>query len=240
MRPGPIVLLAALMIGATGAAAAADDSNPLGLGMVETPDLRLIYQSPTLDYLLPHTIQTFTNSLRWQRERFGWVPSQPVTVMLKDFSDYGNAGATPMPFNTLRVEVSPASNAFETNPSSERMYSLMNHELVHLATTDIATASDRRWRGLLLGKVPPQPKHPETLLYSYLTVPRFNVPRWLLEGAAVFMPFDIEKRIRPEAQGRILLLPLRDVFSCAPSSQITPAAIVLVHKVQGHQACRCG
>ncbi|WP_157615271.1 hypothetical protein [Rhizobacter sp. Root404] len=186
MRPGPIVLLAALMIGAT-AAAAADDSNPLGLGMVETPDLRLIYQTPTLDYLLPHTIQTFTNSLRWQRERFGWVPSQPVTVMLKDFSDYGNAGATPMPFNTLRVEVSPASNAFETNPSSERMYSLMNHELVHLATTDIATAADRRWRGLLLGKVPPQPKHPETLLYSYLTVPRFNVPRWLLEGAAVFM-----------------------------------------------------
>src|SRR6185369_8683291 len=28
---------------------------------------------------------------------------------------------------------------------------------------------------------------PESLLYSYLTVPRFNVPRWLLEGSAVFM-----------------------------------------------------
>ncbi|HWH82002.1 MAG TPA: hypothetical protein VNU71_07175 [Burkholderiaceae bacterium] len=178
-------LATALLVAAMPARAA--DANPLGLGLVETPDLRLIYPSPVLDYLVPHTIQTFTNSLRWQRERFGWLPSQPVTVFLKDFSDYGNAGATPLPFNTLRVEVSPASNAYETNPSSERMYSLMNHELVHIATTDLASPQDLFWRGAFFGKVPPQGAHPETLLYSYLTVPRFNVPRWLLEGAAVFM-----------------------------------------------------
>ncbi len=177
-------LLAGLSI-ATGAAAA--DSNPLGLAIVETPELRLVYQSPALDFLVPHTLQTFTNSLRWQRERFGWAPSGPVTVMLKDFSDYGNAGATPLPFNTLRVEVSPASNAFETNPSSERMYSLMNHELVHIATTDLASSRERFWRGVFFGKVPAQPDAPESLLYSALTVPRFNVPRWLLEGSAVFM-----------------------------------------------------
>ena len=176
-------LLAGLSI-ATGAAAA--DSNPLGLAIVETPELRLVYQSPALDFLVPHTLQTFTNSLRWQRERFGWAPSGPVTVMLKDFSDYGNAGATPLPFNTLRVEVSPASNAFETNPSSERMYSLMNHELVHIATTDLASSRERFWRGVFFGKVPAQPDAPESLLYSALTVPRFNVPRWLLEGSAVF------------------------------------------------------
>jgi hypothetical protein len=33
----------------------------------------------------------------------------------------------------------------------------------------------------------PQTAHPETLLYSYLTVPRFAVPRWYAEGSAVFM-----------------------------------------------------
>jgi hypothetical protein len=169
------------------ASAAAAEGNPLGLGMVETRDLRLIFPSPSIDFLVPHTIQTFTNSLAWQRERFGWAPSQPVTVFLKDFADYGNAGATPIPFNTLRVEIAPASNAFETNPSSERMYSLMNHELVHIATTDIASDQDRFWRRLFLGKVAAQPDHPESLLYTYLTVPRFDVPRWLLEGAAVFM-----------------------------------------------------
>ena len=29
--------------------------------------------------------------------------------------------------------------------------------------------------------------HPETILYSYLVTPRVSVPRWYLEGSAVFM-----------------------------------------------------
>ena len=32
-----------------------------------------------------------------------------------------------------------------------------------------------------------QRQNPESLLYSYLTVPRFTAPRWYLEGGAVFM-----------------------------------------------------
>ena len=182
-----IALLAALSIGSAAPTAHAADDNPLGLSVIETPDLRLIYLTPSLDYLTPHVVRTFTNSVRWQKERFGWIPSQPVGVFLKDFSDYGNAGASPMPRNLLRVEVEPSANAFETNPGSERMYSLMNHELVHIATADVASPEDRFWRGVFLGKVSPQASNPESLVYSYLTVPRFNVPRWLLEGSAVFM-----------------------------------------------------
>ena len=170
---------------ATGAAQATDD--PLGLATTQSPDLVQIYLSPQLEYLTPHVQATFEHSLRWQRERFGWQPTQPVTVFLKDFSDFGNAGATPTPINTLRVEIEPASNDFETDPGGERMASLMNHELVHLATGDIASSDDLFWRHLFLGKVSPQPADPESLIYSYLTVPRFNVPRWQLEGAAVFM-----------------------------------------------------
>jgi hypothetical protein len=180
---GPLLLLTAAWL----APAARAEDNPLGLSMIETPDLRLIFLSPSLDYLAPHVVRTFTNSLRWQREHFDWTPSQPVNVFLKDFSDYGNAGASPMPMNSLRVEVEPSSNAFETDPGSERMYSTMNHELVHIATGDVASPEDRFWRAFFLGKVSPQSSNPESLLYSYLTVPRFNVPRWLLEGSAVFM-----------------------------------------------------
>src|SRR5207247_8331726 len=33
----------------------------------------------------------------------------------------------------------------------------------------------------------PQPEPPESLLYSYLTVPRFTAPRWYAEGTAVFI-----------------------------------------------------
>ena len=183
MRPG-IALLIGFLIASTAHAA---DDNPLGLSFIETPDLRLIYLTPSLDYLTPHAIRTFTNSVRWQKERFGWIPSQPVGVFLKDFADYGNAGASPMPRNLVRVEVEPIANAFETNPGSERMASTMNHELVHVATADVAAPEDRFWRGVFVGKVSPQAAHPESLVYSYLTVPRFNVPRWLLEGSAVFM-----------------------------------------------------
>jgi hypothetical protein len=179
--------LLALLAGCWVSFAAQADDDPLGLSFITAPDLRLIYLTPSLDYLTVHAVGTFANSLRWQQARFGWTPSQPVTILLKDFADYGNAGASPMPQNSIKVEISPASNALETDPSPERMYSLMNHELVHLATSDVASSQDRFWRGMFLGKVAPQPDNPESLLYSYLTVPRFNVPRWLLEGSAVFM-----------------------------------------------------
>ena len=167
------------------AAAAAEDS-PLGMSYVDTRDLRLIYFD-SLGYLEPHTIRTFTNSLEWQRRMLGWVPYEPTTVLLKDLEDFGNAAAISAPRNLLIFDIAPLSRAFETFPASERMYSLMNHELVHVATGDISTEQDRRWRRFFLGKVAARPANPETLLYSYLTVPRFTVPRWYSEGSAVFL-----------------------------------------------------
>src|SRR5205823_9828000 len=116
-----------------------------------------------------------------------WEPYERTTVLLKDFSDYGNASASPIPRNTLRFDVAPLSYAFETYSASERLYQIMNHELTHVATNEIWSPEDRAWRRLLGGKVFPQWQHPETLVYSYLTVPRFTAPRWYAEGSAVFM-----------------------------------------------------
>ena len=105
---------------------------------------------------MPHAVRTFTNSLAWQRRMFGWVPSEPTTVLLQDFSDYGNAVAYSAPRNTLVFDIAPLSHAFETFPASERMYSLMNHELIHVVQGDIASDEDRRWRRFFLGKVAAQ------------------------------------------------------------------------------------
>ena len=158
----------------------------LGMSYVETKDLRLVYFD-SLDYLRPHSIRTFTNSLLWQRKQFNWTPSGPTTVLLTDLGDYGNASAGVAPNNRLVFDVSPQSKAFETFPASERMFSLMNHELVHITQGDVASAQDRRWRQLFMGKVIPRSQNPETLLYNYLTAPRFVAPRWYIEGGAVFM-----------------------------------------------------
>jgi hypothetical protein len=165
---------------------AAADENPLGLSYVETKDLRLIYFDP-LEYLVPHAVRTFTNSLEWQRQMFGWVPSERTTVLLKDLSDYGGAATVAAPHNKMFMDIAPMSHAFETDPATERMYTLMNHEMVHVTQGDIASEEERRWRRFFLGKVTPLSQDPETLLYSYLTVPRFTAPRWWLEGGAVFM-----------------------------------------------------
>src|SRR5690348_10185350 len=178
---GRICCLLLMLLSATAAA----DESPVGLSEVDTKDLHLYYFD-SLSYLVPHAVRTFTNSLAWQRRMFGWTPSEPLTVQLQDFSDYGNASTYATPRGWLIFDVSPLSHAFETYPASERMYSLMNHELIHVVQSDIANDEDRRWRRFFLGKVPPQANNPETLLYNYLTVPRFASPRWLLEGSAVF------------------------------------------------------
>ena len=156
------------------------------MSTVETKDLRLIYFDP-LDFLVPHSVRTFTNSLAWQRKMFGWTPSESTTILLKDYADFGNASAGVSPRSRLVFDIAPQSHAFETFPASERMFSLMNHEMVHVMQGDISSEEDRRWRGFFLGKVPPLAQNPESLFYNYLTVPRFTAPRWYVEGAAVFM-----------------------------------------------------
>jgi hypothetical protein len=180
-----VVLGAALSIATAPAPALADD-NPLGMSYVRTRDLHLIYFD-ALRYLEPHAIRTYTNSLAWQRKTFDWVPSQPTTIMLKDLEDFGNASAMVAPRDLIIYDIAPLSHAFETFPTSERLYSLMNHEMVHIAVGDGATDEERRWRRRFLGKVAPLAADPETLLYSYLTVPRFTAPRWYNEGGAVFL-----------------------------------------------------
>ena len=63
----------------------------------------------------------------------------------------------------------------------------MNHEPVHVATMDVWNDKDAFWRRLFNGKPMPLQDHPESILYNYLATPRVNVPRWYLEGSAVFM-----------------------------------------------------
>jgi len=178
------VLSAAALLAAAPAPAADD---PLGLRWYETPELRLVVPAPQLEAFVPHAARSFGPALRWNRVRFGWTPTERPVVMLKDFSDQSLANATTTPLNTLRVEVSPGTNPLDTNPANERMATLMNHEMVHLANGDVANTQDRFWRRAFGGKVAVQADNPETLLYAYLSVPRFTVPRWLLEGSAVFM-----------------------------------------------------
>ena len=160
---------------------------PFEMDVVETHDLRLLYQDPFQTYLVPHTIRNFENSMAFQEKLYGWKPSEKVNIILTDFSDYNNAGASASPFDGVSVYIAPASRTLETMPSSERMFMLMNHELTHVANMDMANSTDLKWRHFFGGKPRQVDEHPESILYNYLATPRLSVPRWYLEGAAVFM-----------------------------------------------------
>jgi hypothetical protein len=167
-------------------AAAAADESPVGISQMFTKDLRLYYYD-YLSHLAPYTVRTFTNSLAWQRKYFGWEPSEPTIILLQDVADYGNAHTFSAPHDMLVFDVAPLSHAFETFPASERMYQLMNHELVHVVQGDMATEEDKHWQRIFLGKVEVSSRDPESMLYSYLTGPRLTAPRWYAEGGAVFL-----------------------------------------------------
>jgi len=108
------------------------------LQFIDAPNLRLLYIDPTETYLVPHVGRSFENSLNGQRAIFGYEPTEPVTTLLVDFVDYGNAGAMPVPRNSVVVDIAPKIFTFETSAPAERMFTWMNHELVHLAATDMA------------------------------------------------------------------------------------------------------
>ena len=66
---------------------------------------------------MPHAVATFTNALAWERRVLGWEPYERTTLFLKDFTDYGNASATPLPRNTLRFDVAPVENPVSASSS---------------------------------------------------------------------------------------------------------------------------
>lgn len=166
---------------------APDDIPLIDLSRIETETMRLLYFDPAETYLVPYVGRNFENSLPLMERVFGWRPWEPVTVLLKDFGDYGNASARASPNNGVLLDIAPVSIAFETFSPGERFFTLNNHEVTHVALMDVWNERDAFWRRALFGKPMPVQEHPESILYNYLTTPRLHVPRWYHEGSAVFM-----------------------------------------------------
>lgn len=157
------------------------------LSSLETKNLRLISYDRSHAFVVPHLARCFENAFRFHSKLFSYTPTEEVTLLLQDFGDYGNGGATAVPFNLISVGISPFHYAYETSPANERMNALMNHELVHIVALDRASESDRLFQSLFSGKIVPTRENPLSMLYSYLTTPRRYSPRWYHEGIASFL-----------------------------------------------------
>jgi hypothetical protein len=178
---------AAICCPCAGAPAFPGSARRAQLAKVETERVRIVYVAPTETYLVPHAARTLLNADAFLRKLFDYKPTERVNALLVDFQDYGNAGATSVPRNSIRVQIAPLSFAFETITANERMNTIMNHELVHVVSMDQATPRDQMFRKIFGGKVMPIAEQPATILYFYLTTPRVASPRWFHEGSAVFI-----------------------------------------------------
>jgi hypothetical protein len=162
------------------------DASGIDLTTLETKNLSMLYFDPVQTYLTPYIARAFENAIAFHKKKFNWTPWDRTTLLLKDFGDYGNAGARSTPNNAVLLDVAPLSLSMETFTPGERFFTMTNHELAHVATMDVWNRHDAGWRNFLHGKPPPIQEHPESILYNFLATPRNNVPRWYLEGSAVF------------------------------------------------------
>ena len=162
------------------------DASGINLSTLETRDLSLLYFDPAQTYLTPYIGRAFENAVAFHKRMFHWKPWEPTTLLLKDFGDYGNAAARSSPNDAVLLDVAPLSQSMETFTPGERFFTLTNHELAHVATMDVWNRHDAWWRHFVHGKPMPIQEHPETIFYNFMATPRNNVPRWYLEGSAVF------------------------------------------------------
>ena len=157
------------------------------LDKIETDDFDIVSFSFGHKYVLPHATRCAHNALNFHRKLFDYEPREKISVFIQDFGDYGNGGATSVPVNFVSTCISPMNYAFESSVAGERVFAIMNHELVHITALDNASSSDISYQKFFGGKVQNTSDHPISMFYSYLTSPRYYSPRWLHEGIAVFV-----------------------------------------------------
>jgi len=158
-----------------------------GLRYLETGRMRLVYIDGLHSFLAPYAATCFENSSNFHTELWGHRLKGKVNVFLHDMGDQANGGAKNIPLNMIIAAIAPFNYAYETMPASERINTIMNHEVAHLYTMDRAASWDRFFRGAFFGKPEPVAEQPLSILYDYLTSPRRSAPRWYQEGIAVFL-----------------------------------------------------
>jgi len=159
----------------------------INLQKYETQNVKLIFLDKSTSYLVPHTVRSFENALAFHEKFWEYKPSGETNILFNDFSDVGNGGTNVIPWNFLNIGVSPFDYTFSVVPSNERMQWLMSHELAHQTMCDKSSKTDRIFRSVFGGKVMADSRDPLSMVYSYLTTPRWYSPRWYHEGIAVFL-----------------------------------------------------
>jgi len=156
----------------------------------KTDEARLVFFDKNLSRYIPHMVRMFQNGKAlhgqiWTTDSV-YVPEAPL-LLLTDWEDDGNGGATPLPRSLIQIGMAPLNMSYYVNPSGERYRQLFCHEYTHIVMTDKYNRKDLGWRKFFGTKVSVDNTQPITALWSFLSVPRWYAPRWYHEGIACFM-----------------------------------------------------
>lgn len=102
--------------------------------------------------------------------RLGWRPDTPIDVVLNDDTDSANGFARSLPYNLIGVNAVAPDDLSVLNDYDDWRYLLMAHELVHVIHIDTI----RGFPAFL------------NAVFGRQFVPNAVLPRWLIEGMAVY------------------------------------------------------
>ena len=150
----------------------------------------MVFFDKNLSRYIPHMIRMYQNGKAlheqiWTSDAI-YVPEAPL-LLLTDWEDDGNGGATPLPRSLIQIGMAPLIMSYYVNPSGERYRQLFCHEYTHIVMTDKYNRTDLGWRKFFGTKVTVDNTQPISALWSYLSVPRWYSPRWYHEGIACFL-----------------------------------------------------
>ena len=156
----------------------------------KTDEATLVFFDKNLSRYIPHMVRMFQNGKAlhgqiWTTDSV-YKPEAPL-LMITDWEDDGNGGASPLPRSFIQIGMAPMSMSYYINPSAERYRQLFCHEYTHIVMTDKYNRKDLGWRKFFGTKVSTDNTQPISALWSYLSVPRWYAPRWYHEGIACFL-----------------------------------------------------
>ena len=156
----------------------------------KTDDATLVFFDKNQSRYIPHMIRMYQNGKALHKQI--WTTDsvykpESTLLLLTDWEDDGNGGATPLPRSLIQIGMAPLNMSYYIGPSSERYRQLFKHEYTHIVMTDKYNRRDLNWRKFFGTKVGTDNTQPISALWSYLSVPRWYAPRWYHEGIACFM-----------------------------------------------------
>ena len=103
---------------------------------------------------------------------FNWQSKDKIRVVVTDEHDLANGSATPLPYNTMTIRLSPADKVSRLDDYDDWLSLLIEHELVHILHLDKGHGKIKKLRQVF-GR------------FVFL-FPNIFQPSWFIEGLATF------------------------------------------------------